>query len=169
MYLLQYVYLRFILLFLATVAMKIENVTFFSFHINHFKRNKVIHYNDAIFRFKLSLKKWSQTEKSYSKNLFQWCDFHLILKDPESNNSVKMHQISLNSHDSQFVYFMFSTQIWSCFQSASLRSSFCNQMSVIKIFREFTSAWYDEVLQEMICDEIFFTESFSPECLSIHN
>ena len=82
--------------FLAAVAMITENVTFISFHCKHCKENKFFHHNHAPFQSKLSFKKWSQTEKCYSKKLLQRCIFNLIAKDLDPNDGVKMQQILLS-------------------------------------------------------------------------
>ena len=50
----------------ATVAMITEKFPFSYFHGQHCQGNKFLHENNAIYQSKLSLKKWSQTDKESS-------------------------------------------------------------------------------------------------------
>ena len=80
------------LVFLETVVMIIENLTFTSSHSNCYKTNKFFHHNHAAYQYKLSLKKRDQTEKSCSKILFQSCIFYPIAENPDPNHGFKMQQ-----------------------------------------------------------------------------
>ena len=53
----------------ATVAMLTEKLPFSYFHCNHFQGNKFLHENNAVYQSKLSLKKWSQTDKESSRKV----------------------------------------------------------------------------------------------------
>ena len=50
----------------ATVAMITEKLSFSYLHGNHYQGNKFLHENNAAYQSKLSLKKWSQTDKESS-------------------------------------------------------------------------------------------------------
>ena len=53
----------------ATVVMITDKLPFSYFHGNHCKGKKFLHEEDAAYQSKLSLKKWSQTSKEYSRKV----------------------------------------------------------------------------------------------------
>ena len=53
----------------ATTAMITEKLPFSYFHGNHCQGSEFLHKNNAAYQFKLSLKKWNQTDKEPSRKV----------------------------------------------------------------------------------------------------
>ena len=79
-------------LLVATVAMITENLLSSYFHGNHFYRKKVLHEN-AAYQSKLSLKKWSQANKEFSREVVIKLYSLLYCNDADRSSRVKTHQI----------------------------------------------------------------------------
>ena len=151
----------------AAVVMIIETITLSRFHSNHCKENKFFHRNHAACKFKLSLKKWSQTVNPLSANLTKWSNTlkQLDIKIAVQSNSSAVYRVKDYSKNcrkgvpsilclraqtlamgvkmqKKVTFLDFTsvclTPVAAYIHLSYIRGCFCNRLSAIKNFGELT-------------------------------
>ena len=94
----------------TTVAIITKKLLFCYFYGNHSQRNKFLHENDAAYQSKLSLKKWSQTDKESPRKVV--IKVHILFlivmvkKKSTGSNSIKRFKFQFSGYLITFAIYL---------------------------------------------------------------